>query len=78
MVLLFQECIHLGVLAGCNRATVIISNQYSGSLYKNLGFETAKIVDLKKLGSEYKGRPLDIDNMNGNVTVYSMFKQGLP
>ncbi len=73
----FQECIRLGIAAGCNRSAVMISNRYSAFLYKKLGFETVKVVDLTKLGVKYKGRPLDFNNMNGDYTMCAMVKQGL-
>ena len=68
----------LGKAAGCNRSVVTITNRYSLFLYKKLEFETVKVLDLTKLGPNYKGPSLDIDNMNGNSTFYSMIKQGLP
>ena len=56
----------------------MVSNPYSDSLFKKLGFETVNVLDLTKLGAKYKGqRPLDIDNMNGKTTTYAMVKQGL-
>ena len=55
-----------------------MSNRYTRTIYNKLGFETAKILDLTKLGPEYTGRSLDIDNMNGNSAIFCMFKQGLP
>jgi hypothetical protein len=75
--IVFQESIRLGKAAGCNRAAVSITNRYSRSLYEKLEFETVKVLDLTKLGPEYEGSPLDIDNMNGNSTFYSMVKQNL-
>jgi hypothetical protein len=73
----FQESIRLGVAAWCNRAAVTITNPYSGSLYRKLGFETVSVLDLTKLEPKYKGR-LDFDNMNGNSTICAMIRQGLP
>ena len=61
----------------CNRSAVTITNRYTAFLYKKLGFETVKVVDLTKFGMKYKGRPLDFNNMNGNYTVSVMIKQGL-
>ena len=67
----------LGKAAGCNRSVVTITNRYSLFLYKKLEFEIVKVLDLTKLGPNYKGPPLDIDSMNGNSTLYFMIKQGL-
>ena len=75
---LVKECIRLGKAVGCNRSVVAISNRYSLFLYKKLEFEIVKVLDLTKLGPNYKGPPLDIDNMNGNSSLYVMIKQGLP